>query len=503
MRPPLSLWRRFQQRSHATRLFATSHPSPLERALVAGGDDRSALHGAQHRNKYNVSPWPLPTSALFRGSCTCNPPTPRGYEAASAMHHKLIAGSTSYSETMATIRRRLAHAFELSDTAVILCPSGSDAEYIPLALAQALDSEARLGNIVTQFKEIGAGSAPAANLEYFSTSTPLGSRSVTIGDSLAPQLSVETVTVPARDDDGTPINAAGPVGAHMSDFFGRSDDGSALLLVHSVYGGKTGLRDSVVQTDLSKGIVGVVDACQGRFTNAELKSWLDSGCIVLITGSKFYRGPPFSGAVLVPNSLIPKSGIPPLVSKLLEFVCPDDLPDQLAHWRPALPAQQNVGLALRWEAALADIEASAPYSVEIAEQWAQQVATMLPGDTLECFESRRCILSLRIRPSPHQPWFDVPELRKIYDWMTLDVSPVLPDAPAANVLCSIGQPVQVANGSGVLRLALGVDSLDQFTKHPQTALDTDNLIIQKLHHLASNFDLLLQHQDKLKPPSSD
>ena len=85
----------------------------------------------------------------------------------------------------------------------------------------------------------------------------------------------------------------------------------------------------------------VVDACQGRFrtqvqvrsialnhrtrgragqaailwfligdivSRPSLRQWLheylDKGAIVLITGSKFYRGPPFSGAALVPASIM-------------------------------------------------------------------------------------------------------------------------------------------------------------------------------------------------------
>ena len=35
-----------------------------------------------------------------------------------------------------------------------------------------------------------------------------------------------------------------------------------------------------------------------------LREYLDKGAIVLTTGSKFYRGPPFAGAVLVPASIM-------------------------------------------------------------------------------------------------------------------------------------------------------------------------------------------------------
>ena len=47
----------------------------------------------------------------------------------------------------------------------------------------------------------------------------------------------------------------------------------------------------------------VVDACQMRLGRARLRKYLDRGYMVLITGSKFFTGPPFSGALLVPSAL--------------------------------------------------------------------------------------------------------------------------------------------------------------------------------------------------------
>src|SRR6202035_6168835 len=47
----------------------------------------------------------------------------------------------------------------------------------------------------------------------------------------------------------------------------------------------------------------VVDACQMRLGRARLRKYLDRGFLVLITGSKFFTGPPLSGALLVPEAL--------------------------------------------------------------------------------------------------------------------------------------------------------------------------------------------------------
>src|SRR5690606_7791087 len=47
----------------------------------------------------------------------------------------------------------------------------------------------------------------------------------------------------------------------------------------------------------------VVDACQGRISIRMVNEYLKLGAAVLFTGSKFYSGPPFSGALLLPSPL--------------------------------------------------------------------------------------------------------------------------------------------------------------------------------------------------------
>jgi len=498
-------------------------PSAFEVALVSGGDDRSALSADLFRNKYNVSPWPLSASALFRGSCTCNPPTQRGYEAAERLFGELTSGSKTYAETTEAIRDRLAAAFELPEgTEVVLCPSGSDAEYIPVAIAAALGAQ-RIGTVVSQHREIGAGSAPAAGLEYFSTSTPLGGNgsAVTVGALVGGTTQqVERISLPARDADGGALSedAATQMRQDWLDAFffeggsekSSSSSSSSMAIVHTVFGGKTGLQDAA-PPKTSATTLGVVDACQGRFTNSELRAWLeDAENLVLITGSKFYRGPPFSGAVLVPKriaeALKRQNGAPALVGHLSEFLCPDDLPEALASWRAALPpSNSNLGLALRWEAALAEIEHAAPYSSATADAWAATVveAARPFASTLQVFETHRCIVSLKLRASETAPFFSPSDLRKIYEWMTLDVSAAF-DAyelisssdddddvrQAASTLCSIGQPVEVATDVGVLRLALGADSFDDVAKRPEVAGREDRLLLTKLDLLAANFERL-------------
>merc|ERR1712070_498397 len=94
----------------------------------------------------------------------------------------------------------------------------------------------------------------------------------------------------------------------MNDFIQQSEAKGSYPIVHGVFGGKTGLRDESMPGSLDVGerSLGVVDACQGRFSLEELKEWLDQDSLVLFTASKFYQAPPFCGAVIVPPRIAQK-----------------------------------------------------------------------------------------------------------------------------------------------------------------------------------------------------
>ena len=56
----------------------------------------------------------------------------------------------------------------------------------------------------------------------------------------------------------------------------------------------------------------VIDACQARLGRARIRWYLERGFPVLLTGSKFFTGAPFSGALLVPE---PRSSVAPPSTK--------------------------------------------------------------------------------------------------------------------------------------------------------------------------------------------
>lgn len=423
---------------------------------------------------------------------------------------------------MEEMRQRLHAAFQLPEgSEVILCPSGSDAEYIPVAIARALvpetGSSRKILNVVSQLREVGAGSAPAAGGEFFSTHTPLsgalpdhmlnGRLSGMDDDAL-----LSHVDIPARGRDGSVTDVRDAIAEVLS---GAAASG-AYPIVHGVFGGKTGLMDTQMPRSSGSAHVGsdslaVIDACQGRFSLEELHDWLSEGsdAIVLVTGSKFYQGPPFAGAVIVPPRIaeVLRGAPAPFPSTMYDadlglgaFLSRREMPTSLGHWSDKLSSRNNIGLALRWEASLAGVESLADVDDNVrsdaVQAWSEACSAMVQAQPLlDAWCVNRSIVSIRLaKDASRKEWRNMEELRNVYRWMSLDVSDcVAPeDRRAATTRCFIGQPVDVAESHAIVRIALGADALAKFCKEDEGGvLREDQAAVDKLAAIARNYDTLV------------
>lgn len=134
--------------------------------------------------------------------------------------------------------------------------------------------------------ETGTGVPRAAACRWFDG---LPGSDVLLGDCL-----VNTVEIPLRSDDGVPrpedevndVYASAVAGTH-----GRP-------VVYVTHGTKTGL---IAPTALPSHADVIVDARQARIEPDDVGRYLRRGWPVVVTGSKFFGGPAFSGAVLFPR----------------------------------------------------------------------------------------------------------------------------------------------------------------------------------------------------------
>ena len=351
--------------------------------------------------------------------------------------------------------------------------------------------------------EIGAGSAPASTGKHFSKYAPfLGDHGL---DSLSGFEDVDGIVIHAREKDGSVIDASGS----MADFAEEQLSLGNYPIVHGVFGGKTGVRDETMPKSLEAGhqSMGVVDACQGRFTLEELKDWLTQDSLVLFTASKFYQAPPFCGAVILPASIAKKvsNASPPIDmlgrNGLLGFVTEKELPFCLEHWKKYLEGRgrDNVGLACRWEAGLSAMETlSSIPDIErtvLTDEWASSVKQIVEAnEMLDTFCVERSIVSIRMKKHDNA-WLNMSEARDLFRWMSMDVSDAVPDATedekaALSTHAFIGQPVSVTSNFAIVRIALGVDSLLSYKSDKESTLKEDKLAVTKLGAIARHFDTL-------------
>ncbi|MEG8007453.1 hypothetical protein U2444_14740, partial [Listeria monocytogenes] len=88
----------------------------------------------------------------------------------------------------------------------------------------------------------------------------------------------------------------------------------------------------------------VVDACQMRVPPERLRACLEAGWMVLLTGSKFFGGPAFAGALLVPAGIAARApGLAPLPSGLARYFTRPEWPRAWAHVAAHLPERANLG----------------------------------------------------------------------------------------------------------------------------------------------------------------
>ena len=145
---------------------------------------------------------------------------------------------------------------------------------------------------------------------------------------------------------------------------------TAVAVVHVVCGSKTGLVHpsfkvvEVLKQEYGERVVVVVDACQLRCDLRHLKRYTDAGYLTLVTGSKFFTGPPFAGAVIVPNNLAQKieshiaetfnqgsDSVCVVPTGLRSYLTSFEVPLAMPHLRALLTADNNwlnFGLHLRW-----------------------------------------------------------------------------------------------------------------------------------------------------------
>jgi hypothetical protein len=342
----------------------TSLEARLRLLLASGGDDRIWPDPVSRRNRYGAPASPAPDELWFSSSTACAI-SPRGWVAAGEALQRLIApGPSTIVALFDTLRERLLTLYGAPGAEAVLSASGTEAELVTLTLALEL-ARSPLVNIVVAPSETGSGVPAAASGRHFLGHAPLGG-AVTAGRRLAgwedADLTLQTIDI--RHPCGA-LRPAADVDRHAADEVAAAVAAGAFAVLHVLDASKTGhegvSRAAARRIAARHGgrVLVVVDACQLRATPAALRQDLRDGFAVMLTGSKFAGGPAFCGALLLPAGLVDElAHARPTASPLAPYSAALDWPRAL-RWPFAAGLQHpaNLGLGLRWTAALAEIEA--------------------------------------------------------------------------------------------------------------------------------------------------
>ena len=524
---PIAVSPEREHKSHLGALFA-----PLDFLLTSGGDARLKIDPVQKLNGYGCRPFPRPEAFTFASS-TATSISERAYARAGQAREELINASLSlglveaFDERVSQMRSELKKHFQLEDeTEIVFSPSGTDSQLHALFIARALLGT-QLVSVIAAADQTGSGTVHTASGCHFGDRTAQGV-AVEKGSPISGLVADDaSIGISLSDENGIPCSLDA-IDAAIVDAVSKAIENGNKVLLQIMNSSKLGW--SAPSRNCVKKICArwpdavqiIVDACQMRLSPARIKHHLDCGHMVLATGSKFFTGPPFSGALLVPGEISRRledmSNIP---LGLHAYTNRYDWPKRWRGIRDQLPTTPNFGQWLRWEAALEEIRAyrSVPASFRHSafERFATAVTQIIasapslkpipsphtePADEIDDGEMALAkIFPFTLRHDGEVLSFD--DCTKIYRALNRDMSHLLPanapdtEKPLAAQPCHIGQPVALRiNGrpTAVLRISAGARIVSETWSSDENMADENiRREIEQVAIICRKIEFLLKH----------
>jgi hypothetical protein len=423
----------------------------LKEIVTSGCDERIFLRPDTNANKYHLNP--IVYENLFqRGSCTCGTFTPFGFEVGVEFLKKY--DENLYDQIVQDQTRRLHDLLSDSEINfdVYYGPSGSDMMYLPLLFQAMLKPDKSIVNIVSCPEELGSGSKLAAELSFYSEWNQFGEK-IPMGQKLTSNIQSEVHYLAARENSGHIANRNKSIRTIIE------QNPNKPMVGNLVFGSKSGIKDDLHIIDEFPEIMWVVDMCQFRTDRNLIHELINKGVMIMVTGSKFYQAPPFCGALLVPTLWTEKlkkiSGTSAAFFK--HIFSAYDFPESLVNIRENLPEYKNIGLRLRWEVALREMEAYLSFPQEesnaLIRRWNQVVTGRLAqSDTFRLMPNMELtndsIVSFMVLVNGRA--LNNVDLKKLFDFLVLNEHEGLDGFNRV----FLGQPVQYGDKS-FIRLAIG------------------------------------------------
>ncbi len=365
--------------------------SEAEALLICGGDDRISLDPLSGLNRYGCRPYPDPGLRSFASS-TASTISQEGYAAVQRLYDRMQRedGLEFCQREMQRIRCELLALNRIEDLHVelLFCASGTDAH--ALAAGRVANDKSPLQVIMVEEGETGSGVRSVL---------PQPCTAVRLREANGDARCAEEIDVQMTACVEQAVNAGRHVLLIMAD---QSKTGLIAPSFECVKQLRSRYPDRL---DV------LVDACQFRIKPATLRAYLQLGCQVALTGSKFFAGPSFSGALLLPE----KPSVKPI-------------------------DEANAGLLLRWEAAMVELRR---FHAVPEEEIARLMASF--GQSISCRLMNDASLEMLSVPPLVRSVAGWDAIQSIYPFLIRGRHGLL-DRPAMHALyralrCQFGQPV--------------------------------------------------------------
>ncbi len=332
--------------------------------LASGGDDRLSLDVRSGLNIYGYDAVPRPLD-IAMGSSTAFANSAQAFEAVQRYHARLAeairakgaaAGDrVEIEHVRGRIRAALGWRGQVPEVDILTSPSGTD---VHLLAASLVAPEGRsLLTITLEGSETGSAVGTACAGRHFMRRLPSGvevSQDAVLGRAHA------NLTLAVRDAAGG-LRDEAEIEQQLETEIARAlaQGSDCLLVVADV--SKTGLiapgLETVFRLRARHGarLNVMIDGCQLRISPATVRAYLAHGFPVAITGSKFLGGPLFSGALLIPRATAGRFRTRALPGAIGDYFSSADFPEGWT-MREILPDRANIGVLLRWHAALLEWE---------------------------------------------------------------------------------------------------------------------------------------------------
>lgn len=511
---------------------------PTEYLLMSGGDLRLNIDEIQLLNKYGCRPFPRPEAFTFASS-TASSVSNFAFDKTDKARTILIQNSLKKGLKEATqefsesLKNNLRKALSLSqEYEIIFSPSGTDSSLQIAALTQVV-SKKEITHILVASDETGSGVPAALKGEHFENTTALNFK-VKKGDNIEGFRAVDLVKIPLRDHQGK-LKSASQLDDEVYHAVSKNTALGKHIVLHVMDQSKLGCQSpsqDMIQKlktidDLSIQIV--IDSAQLRLDPKDLKDYLSKDYIVSITGSKYFTGPAYSGALIVPKSVsesinMVKNTLPEGLNTYYNY---SDWPSSW-YCSKQLSEGFNFGSYMRWNAAI--VEMTRYFKTPIlyrnlgiemfcnfVEDSINEASFLEPlfGKEKKSNAFNNQELGLRnIRTI--FPFFilkdntvlSVERVKKLYTLLNSDLSDKFEGSPLETIRlaaqkCHIGQAVNVKYGndiqSAILRISLGARVISEswvnrdislYFRNIETQMNQITVIIKKIELILDNPDLL-------------